>query len=68
MHYTSVRDGQKEKGKKKAKYSLALWFSFTQYTSILCKRIQNLKTLPLLGDEKCVTKKLYWKKEKQTNK
>ena len=39
MHYIGVRDGKKEKGKKKAKIILASWFSFTQYTSILCKCI-----------------------------
>ena len=64
MYYTGVRDGKKEKGKKKAKEMLESWFSFTQYTSILCKCIQNLKTLALLGAEKSVTKKLFWRKRK----
>ena len=52
---------KKEKGKKKAKIILASWFSFTQYTSILCKCIQNLKTMAVLG---AVTKNLYWRKRK----
>ena len=64
MYYTGMRDGKKEKGKKKAKEILASWFSFTHYTSILCKCIQNLKTLCLLPAEKSVTKKLYWRKRK----
>ena len=61
MHYTSVRDGKKENSKKEAKEISVAWFSFSQYTSILCKCIQNLKTLGVLGAEKSVTNKLYWK-------
>ena len=62
MHYTGVRDGKKEKGKKSKEIS-ALWFSFTQDISTVCRCIQNLKTLVLLGAEKSVTKNLLEEKE-----
>ena len=63
MHFTGMRDGKKEKGKKKAKENLASWFSFTQYTSIFCKCIQNLKTLAFLSAGKSCDE-LYWRKRK----
>ena len=59
---------KKEKGKKKSKEISALWFSFTPYTSTLCRCIQNLKTLTLLGAEKSVTKNFIGENEKMTNK
>ena len=65
--YTSEK-WKKEKGKKRVKRIIAFWFYFTQYTSILSKCIQNLKTLALLGAEKPVTKKIYWRKRKRKNK
>ena len=68
MHYTEVRDGKKEKGKKKSKDMSALWFSFTQDTSTVCKCLQNLKTQALLGAEKSVMKNFIREKEKITNK
>ena len=69
MHYIWVRDGKKEKGKKKTKLISASWFSFTQYTSTLCRCIQNLKTLALIGAKKSVAKKIIiGGKEKWTNK
>ena len=55
---------EKEKDKKKAKDILASRFSFTQNTSILCKCIQTLKTLALLGAEKYVTKTIILEKKK----
>ena len=67
MHYSGVRNGKKEKDKKKAKdakENLVSWFSFTK-SSIFCKCIQNLKTLAVLGAEKSVTKNLYWRKRKK---
>ena len=56
------------KGKKKSKEISALWFSFTQDTSTLCRCIQNLKTLALLRAEKSVMKNFIGEKEKMTNK
>ena len=50
-----------EKGKKKWQDISALWFSFTQDTSTVCRCLQNLKTLAVLGAEKFVTK-IYWRK------
>ena len=46
----------------------ALWFSFTQYTSIFCRCIQNLMTLALLGAEKFLTENFIGVKEKWINK
>ena len=66
MHYTEVRD--RKKGKKKSKGISAMWFSFTQDTSTVCRCIQNLKTLALLGAEKSVTKNFTGEKEKMINK
>ena len=61
MHYTGVRDGKKEKVKKKA-------IVVSQDTSTLCRCTQNLKTLALLGAEKSVAKKNIGKNDKITNK
>ena len=58
------RDEQKDKSEKTSKEILALWFSFTQDTSTLCRSIQNLKTLALLGAEKSVTKNFIGEKDK----
>ena len=55
MHYTGVR-WKKGKDKKKSKEISALWFSFTQDISTICRCIQNLKTVALLGAEKSVMK------------
>ena len=38
-------------------------FSFTQYTSSLCRCIQNLKNVALIGAEKSVTQKFIGKKK-----
>ena len=65
MHYTRVKDGKKEK--RKSKEISALWFSFTQDTSNLCRCIQNLKTLDLLGAEKSKTKNFIGENKKMTN-
>ena len=65
LHW-SERWKKKEKGKKKSKEISALCFSFTQHTSTLCRCIQNLKTLTLLGAEKSVTKHFIGENEKMT--
>ena len=66
MHYIGLRDGKKEKNK--AKYISASWFSFIQYTSTVCRCIQNLKTLTIIGPEQSVKKNFMSEKEKWTNK
>ena len=63
MHYTGVR-WKKGKDKKKSKEISALWFSFTQDISTICRCIQNLKTVALLGAEKSVMKHVTGEKEK----
>ena len=59
---------KRKKGKKKSKEISALWFSFTQDTSIVCRCIQNFKTLALLVAEKSVMKSFIGENEKMTNK
>ena len=58
MHYIGVRDGKMKKGKQGKK------FPFTQYTSALCRCIQNLKIMVFIGAEKSVTKYFIGEKEK----
>ena len=55
---------KKERHKEIKKRFLDFRFSVTLYTSILCKCIQNLKTMAVLGAEKSLTKNLYWRKRK----
>ena len=57
-----------EMGKRKQNKFKHHGFSFTQYTSTLCRCIQNLKTFALIRAEKCVAKKFTGKKENCTNK
>ena len=63
ISHTGVRYGKKGKDKKKSKEISALWFSFTQDTSTLCRCMQNLKTLALLGAEKSLTKNFIGEKK-----
>ena len=70
MYYTGVRDGKKQKWKKKAKINLGIiesWFSFPQYTWPLSRCIQNLKTLARIAAEKSVTESFIGEKGKWTN-
>ena len=64
VHCTGVKDGKKGKkvkrSHKKFQHCDFLW----QYTSIVCRCIQNLKTLALLGVEKYVMNIFYWIKRK----
>ena len=52
--------------KKKAKEISASWFSFTHYTSTLCRSIQNLKSLTLIRADESVMKNCIGEKEKWT--
>ena len=45
--------------------SSSLWFSFTQYTSTLCRYIQNLRTLAVIGAEKSVPKNFLERKKQE---
>ena len=54
--------------KKKAKWGLASWFPFTQYTLPSWRCTQNLKTLAPIEAEKSVTEISIGEKEKWTNK
>ena len=66
MHYNGVID--RKKVKKKAKQTSTPRFSFTQYTLRLCRCIQNLTTLALIGAEKLLRTILLERKKKWTNK
>ena len=57
-----------EKRKKKAKFNHRILFSFPQYTWLLSRFIQNLKTLAVIGAENSVMKSVIGEKEKWTNK
>ena len=59
VHYTGVRDGNRKKRSKEGKRNFSIVVFFYAV---------NLKTLALLGAKKSVTKNLYRKKEKWTNK
>ena len=63
MYYIGMRDGKKQKWKKKAKLISASWFSFPQYTWPLLMCIQNLKTLAFIEAEKPVTEFFIGEKE-----
>ena len=64
MYCIGVKDGKKEKWKKKAIINL----SFSQYTWPLSRCIQNLETLALIEAKKSVTEIFIEEKEKWTNK
>ena len=66
MYYIGVRDGKKQKWKKRQKIISASRFSFPQYTWPLSRCIQNLKTLTLIEAEKYVTEIFIGEKEKWT--
>ena len=68
MYYIGVRDGKKEKWKRRQKLISASWFAFPQYTWPLSRCIQKLQTLALIEAEKSVTEIFIWEKEKWTNK
>ena len=59
---------RRKNGKRKQKLITASWFSFPQYTWPLSMRIQNVKTLALIGAENSVTKFFIGEKENGTNK
>ena len=66
MYYIGVRDGKKEKWKKKAKINLSILIFFPQYTWPCSRCIQNLKTLALIEAIKSVTEIFIGEKEKWT--
>ena len=59
MHYIGVRDGKR---KIEGKINVSIIVFFTQYASRLCRCIQNLNNLALIGAEKYVTKNIEEKK------
>ena len=67
MYNIGVRDGKKQKWKKKAKINLSILIFFPQYTWPFSRCIQNLKTLALIEGEKSVTEIFIGEKEKWTN-
>ena len=63
-----MRDERWKNGKRRQNLIIESWFSFPQYTWPLSQRIQNLKTLAIIGAENSVTKSINGEKEKWTNK
>ena len=60
--FSSARWKKRKKVKRRQNNS-ASGFSFTQYTSTLCRCIQNLTTLALIGAEKSVMKNFIGEKK-----
>ena len=56
---------EKRKKVKRSQKKVQHCFSFTQNTSTLCRCIQNLRTLALLGAKKSVMKIFIGEKEKE---
>ena len=63
MYYIGVRDGKKEKWKKKAKINLSILIFFPTIHLATLKVYKNLKTLALIEAEKSVTEILLERKK-----
>ena len=68
MYYIRVKEGKMKNWIKQAKWWLASFFPFTQYTLPTWRCTQNFKTLAPIGAEKSVTEISIGEKEKWTNK